>query len=263
VLQDRPGRPVPPAAVAEPGPRCPLEPAVQPEFPPNGRTQAGIAILGVPFPGLVLQPGLRAGPDVVVVDIETTGWLADAAAITEIGAVRLTPGQPVSEFTALVNPGAPIPPAIAELTGITDAMVAGAPPIGEVMPRFLNFAAGGVIIAHNAPFDIGFLRAACCDSGIGWPPCVVIDTAVLSRMVLRPGEVPDHKLATLAGHFGTRTGPSHRALADARATAGVLTGLLGMLAERPLPRPAPVPVPRPVPSSRPALVRQVLCRLGP
>jgi DNA polymerase III subunit epsilon len=218
-----------------------------------------LAILGVPLPGLVVQRGLPAGPDVVVLDIETTGWLADAAAITEIGAVRLSPGQPVSEFTALVNPGTPIPAPIAELTGITDAMVATAPPIGEVMPRFLSFAAGSLIIAHNAPFDIGFLRAACHHSGIGWPACVVIDTAVLSRMVLRPGEVADHKLATLAGHFGTRTGPCHRALADARATAGVLTGLLAMLADRPLPWPGS----KQARERRLAPVRQVPARPGP
>jgi len=165
----------------------------------------------------------------VVVDVETTGWLADAASITEIGAVRLAEGQITAEFSALVNPRTPVPPPITELTGITDEMVATAPPIGEVLPRFLEFAHGGVLAAHNAPFDLSFLRAAADSCGIPFPPCAVLDTAVLARIVLRPGEVADHKLSTLANHFGSRAGPRHRALADATATAEVLAGLLALV----------------------------------
>ena len=126
--------------------------------------------------GSFLPPG-----DLVVVDVETTGWLADAAGITEIGAVRLGAGRPVAEFSALVNPGRPIPAHISELTGITDAMVSDAPGIAEVLPAFLNFAGSGVIVAHNAAFDIGFLAAAAAECGITWPARAVIDTAVLSR----------------------------------------------------------------------------------
>ncbi len=189
-----------------------------------------------------LPPGLIIEADVVVVDVETTGWLADAASITEIGAIRVTENGLGEEFSALVNPGKPIPAAITELTGISDDMVRYAPGIGEVLPKFLEFARGCLLVAHNAPFDLGFLTAACAETGITWPPCAVIDTAVLARLILRPGEVPDHKLATLAAHFGTRTGPSHRALADAKATAGVLTGLLSLLGagrrrETPVPGP--------------------------
>jgi DNA polymerase III subunit epsilon len=195
----------------------------------------------MPVPGLLLPGVLHSGADLVVVDVETTGWLADAASITEIGAVRLSPGRPVAEFSSLVNPGVPIPAAITELTGITDEMVAGAPAISAVLPSFLDFARGSIMVAHNAPFDIGFLTAACRDCGIGWLGCAVIDTAVLSRLVLGPGDVPDHKLATLSGHFGTNTGPCHRALADARATAGVLTGLLRLQAQGRRPTPAPQP----------------------
>lgn len=175
-----------------------------------------------------LPTGLLTGADLVIVDVETTGWLADSASITEIGAVRLASDQPIREFTELVNPGAPIPPDITALTGITDDMVAGAPSIGEVLPRFIDFARDSVIVAHNAPFDLGFLTAACADSGIEWPPCAVIDTAVLARLLLVPGAVPDHKLTTLAGYFGTGSDPCHRALDDARATAGVLGGLLSL-----------------------------------
>ena len=175
-----------------------------------------------------LLTGLLTGADLVVVDVETTGWLADSASITEIGAVRLARDQPVREFSALVNPGTPIPSDITTLTGISDDMVASAPPIGEVLPRFIEFARGSVIVAHNAPFDLGFLTTACADSGIDWPPSAVIDTAVLARLLLTPGAVPDHRLTTLADYFGTETDPCHRALADARATAGVLGGLLSL-----------------------------------
>ena len=195
-------------------------------------------------PGLLPAAPFLPPGDIVVVDVETTGWLADEAGITEIGAVRLSPGRPVAEFSALVNPGRPIPANITELTGITDAMVACAPPIAEVLPAFLEFAGCGVIVAHNAPFDVAFLQAACGHCGIAWPPRAVIDTAVLSRLLLGPGQVPDHRLATLSCHFDVAAEPCHRALADAKATAAVLRGLLGVLASGPRPAPGP-PVYRP------------------
>jgi DNA polymerase III subunit epsilon len=165
------------------------------------------------------------------VDVETTGWLPEQAMITEIGAVRLRGGQVTAEFSALVNPGGPIPEDIAALTGITDTMVGQAPAMAEVLPGFLAFAEGGVLAAHNAPFDVGFLTTACRACGIPWPAFAVIDTAVLARLVLGAADVPDCKLATLAAYFAARTEPCHRALADAKATADVLQGLLRLLAE--------------------------------
>jgi DNA polymerase III epsilon subunit family exonuclease len=191
------------------------------------------------LPGLLPAASFLPPGDMVIVDVETTGWLADAAGITEIGAVRLSPGRPASEFSALVNPERPIPPAISDLTGITDAMVSDAPAIAQVLPAFLVFAGGGVMVAHNAPFDLGFLAAACHDCGLEWPDPAVIDTAVLSRLLLGPGDVPDHRLATLSAHFDVRTGPCHRALADAQATAAVLKGLLGLLTRGPRPPAGP------------------------
>jgi DNA polymerase III subunit epsilon len=176
-------------------------------------------------------PGVPlASVDFVIVDVETTGWLAEQASITELAAVRVSDGQPAAEFSALVNPGAPIPEDIVALTGITDEMVRRAPPIGAVLPAFLAFARGCVLTAHNAPFDVGFLTAACGSSRLPWPAFPVLDTAALARLVLDETEVPDCKLATLAGFFGARTRPCHRALADAQATADVLQGLLGRLA---------------------------------
>jgi DNA polymerase III subunit epsilon len=175
-------------------------------------------------------PGSLAAYDLVVVDVETTGWLPGEAALTEIGAVRLSGGVLTGEFCSLVRPGGPIPPDICELTGITDAMVSRAPSAAAALRAFLAFAEDCVLVAHNAPFDLGFLTAACTASNIHWPPAATIDTAVLARLLLGPDDVPDCRLATLARYFRTGTAPCHRALADAKATADVLAGLLDLAA---------------------------------
>jgi DNA polymerase III subunit epsilon len=93
-----------------------------------------------------------------VVDLETTGGSAQGGSmITEIGAVKVRGGEVLGEFQTLVNPHTQIPPFIAVLTGITNSMVSAAPSIESVLPAFLEFAAGSVLVAHNAPFDVGFL----------------------------------------------------------------------------------------------------------
>src|SRR6202020_471400 len=107
--------------------------------------------------------------DFTVVDVETTGWAPDVAGITEIGAVRVHDGRVVAEYSSLVNPGTPVPPAITELTGISDQMLASAPPVAAVLPGLLAFADGSVLAAHNAPFDLRFLIAACTEMGRDWP----------------------------------------------------------------------------------------------
>ena len=171
--------------------------------------------------------------DFTVVDVETTGWAPDDAGITEIGAVRVHGGRIVAEFDSLVNPGRPVPAPITELTGIDDQMLTGAPPVAAVLPGLLAFARGSVLVAHNAPFDLRFLTAACTGTGLDWPGFEVLDTVRLARHLMAiPQEVPDRKLGTLATFFGTPVRPSHRALDDARATAAVLGRLLARLADR-------------------------------
>jgi DNA polymerase III subunit epsilon len=162
----------------------------------------------------------------VVVDLETTGGSPADCAITEIGAVKVRGGQVLREFQTLVNPGSTIPAFIQVLTGITDTMVAAAPTIASALPRFLEFARGSVLVAHNAPFDIGFLRAAAARTGYEWPTFGVLDTARLARQVVLRDEAPDCKLGTLARLFRATTTPTHRALDDARATVDVLHGLM-------------------------------------
>ncbi len=160
-----------------------------------------------------------------VVDLETTGGGVDDK-VTEVGAVKVSGGEVLGEFQTLVNPSTHIPPLIAVLTGITDTMVAGAPRLASVLPSFLEFAAGCVLVAHNASFDVGFLKRACASLDYAWPNPPVIDTVALARQALLRDEVRNHKLATLAQHFRAETAPNHRALTDARATVTVLHGLL-------------------------------------
>jgi DNA polymerase-3 subunit epsilon len=165
----------------------------------------------------------------VVLDLETTGGAPDGNGITEVGAVKVRGGEPLGEFATLVNPGGPIPPFITVLTGITEAMVLPAPPIAEVLPALLEFLGDAVFVAHNAPFDTGFLKAACAAHGFTWPGPRVVDTAALARRLLLDDEVANHKLATLAQRFRTPNRPNHRALTDARATVDVLHALIGRL----------------------------------
>jgi DNA polymerase-3 subunit epsilon len=162
----------------------------------------------------------------VVVDLETTGGSALTCSITEIGAVKVRGGEVVGELATLVNPGTPIPPFISVLTGITDAMVLDAPRIETALSSFLEFARGSVLVAHNAPFDISFLKSATAATGRDWPGFAVVDTVHLARQVLGRGEVPNRKLSTLARLFGSPDTPDHRALHDARATVHVLHGLI-------------------------------------
>lgn len=163
----------------------------------------------------------------VVVDLETTGGKPGADAITEIGAVKIRDGEVLGEFATLIDPGRAVPVHITHITGITTAMVANAPPIAAVLPGFLEFARGAVLVAHNAPFDIGFLKAAAAASATPWPAFQVLCTVKLARRVLTREEAPSVRLSALAALFKVGTQPTHRALDDARATVDVLHGLIG------------------------------------
>ena len=165
-----------------------------------------------------------------VVDLETTGGSpAEGDRITEIGAVLVRGGEVLGEFQTLVNPDTAIPAFIAVLTGITNRMVADAPPITSALPAFLEFAHGSVLVAHNARFDVGFLRHFSQEQGLVWPGFEVLDTVKLARHVVSRDETPNHKLSSLARVFRAGTTPNHRALEDARATVDVLHGCMERL----------------------------------
>ena len=165
----------------------------------------------------------------VIVDLETTGGAGIDAGITEIGAVKVHGGEVIGEFTTLVNPGSPIPPFIATLTGITDSMVSGSPGVQTAVSMFLDFAGECVFVAHNAPYDIGFLKGACTKFDIVWPNNKVIDTVRIARLALHRDEVRNCKLATLSSFFRTEVQPTHRAFDDARATTDVMHRLFERL----------------------------------
>ncbi|MFZ1176368.1 MAG: DEDD exonuclease domain-containing protein, partial [Mycobacterium sp.] len=168
----------------------------------------------------------------VVVDLETTGGRTRSTdgtppdAITEIGAVKVRGGVVLGEFATLVDPQRSIPPQIVQLTGITTAMVCDAPTIDAVLPMFLEFAGSAVLVAHNAGFDIGFLRAAAQRCDIPWARPQVLCTVRLARRVLSREEAPSVRLAALARLFAVAAQPTHRALDDARATVEVLHALI-------------------------------------
>lgn len=186
--------------------------------------------------GSAIQPSLDdvgeplSAVTFVTVDLETTGGSPRSSAITEIGAVKTRGGEVIGEFQTLVDPGMPIPPMIVALTGITDVMVQAAPRIEAVLPPFIEFLGDAVLVAHNAPFDVGFLKAAFHDHGYAWPGNEILDTVTLARRATTNEEAPNKKLSTLARAFGTTVTPNHRALDDARATSEIMHAMFERLA---------------------------------
>jgi DNA polymerase III epsilon subunit family exonuclease len=166
----------------------------------------------------------------VVLDLETSGASPKSgSAITEIGAVKVCGGQVLGTFKTFVNPGTSLPPFITELTGITDEMLVDAPRIESVLPllfEFLGSDKSTVFVAHNAPFDLSFLKASAALHGYEWPNFRVIDTVKAARFVLTKDDVANYQLGTLAVYFRTEIAPNHRALDDALATVDVLHGII-------------------------------------
>jgi DNA polymerase-3 subunit epsilon len=162
-----------------------------------------------------------------VVDLETTGGSPMQSRITEVGAVKVRGGERLGTFRTFVNPGVPIPAFITHLTGIDDTSVRDAPSISAVLPTLDEFVRGSVFVAHNARFDFSFVNAELQAHGYAPLPGPPVCTARLARRVVWP-DVPNVRLRTLAQYFRTAVRPTHRALADAEATAEVLTGLLDL-----------------------------------
>jgi DNA polymerase III epsilon subunit family exonuclease len=169
-----------------------------------------------------------------VLDLETSGGSPRlGAGITEIGVVKVKGGEVLGTFQSFVDPGHSLPVFITQLTGISDQMLISAPFIDEILPtlfEFLGSAEETVVVAHNSPFDLSFLKAASKTHEIEWPDYLTVDTARLARAVLDRDEVINCKLSTLADFFGASISPNHRALDDALATVDVLHGLIERLA---------------------------------
>ena len=164
----------------------------------------------------------------IVFDIETTGLSAASCKITEIGAVRVKDGEILERYNRFVNPGVPIPQNIVELTGITDEMVADAPPISEVLPDFFHFIGDRLLVAHNAVFDTGFIRVAAEQCGLPFDN-PYLDTVAMSRY-MNP-DLKNHKLDTLAKHYDLGDFNHHRASDDAEMLAQIFFCMLRRLEE--------------------------------
>lgn len=164
------------------------------------------------------------GLEFVAFDTETTGLLPDRERVVEIAAVRFTADGRRGEFDELINPGQPIPGAAARVHGIGDDEVADKPDVGEVLPRFLEFIEGSVLLAHNAEFDVGFLAHEAQRAGIAMPGIPVVDTVEISRS-LRP-DLPNRKLETISKAIGLEAPTYHRALADAETLERVFLRML-------------------------------------
>ncbi len=167
--------------------------------------------------------------EIVCFDIETTGLKVTQEAITEIGAVRLRNGEIVETFQTFVDPERRLTPEIIGLTGITDEMLRGAPKLKDALTAFLAFAGGAPLAAHNAEFDISFIRAGCRKCGIPFEP-TYIDTLILAQNLL-PG-LGKYKLDIVAEHLQLPQFNHHRASDDAVPVAQMLTKFFPMLEER-------------------------------
>ena len=165
----------------------------------------------------------------VIFDIETTGLSAINDSITEIGAIKVEDGEVIDEFSQLVNPNRPIPEFITKLTGITDEMVKDKPYIDKVSPEFYDFINGSVLIAHNASFDIGFIRENFkkVNLELNNP---ILDTLELSRAVFP--NLKNHKLNTLSKHLDINLENHHRAVDDAKATKDIFLKVMDLLKEK-------------------------------
>ena len=166
----------------------------------------------------------------VAFDLETTGLWPISCRIVEFGAQRFRlDGQPLGSMEQLVDPECPIPPQAMRIHGITDAMVRGKPAVADVLPKFLKFLGGPetMLLAHNASFDLGFLRVALVKAGLEFPPHPVVDTLDLFRTCLRGPH--SYRLEAIAFHLGVADAEEHRALSDVRLLEAVFRKTVGRI----------------------------------
>ena len=164
-----------------------------------------------------------------IVDTETTGLRPAGSRLLEIGAIKVCGGAELDRYSELVNPGQAIPYRIARLTGITNDMIIGKPSVHDVLPRFLAFINGSILVGHNLRFDTSFLNAELGRCGLPLLTCQTLCTLRLARRLLRG--LPSKGLGRLIQHFGISVEARHRALADAEATRDIFLRFLGQLAD--------------------------------
>lgn len=164
-----------------------------------------------------------------VLDLETTGFSPKTEKITEIGIMKLKNGEVIDKFSCFVNPEKPIPARVVEVTNITDDMVKGAETIDKVFPKMLEFLGDSVIVAHNASFDVGFLKHNAKELGYDFD-YTYVDTLSLSRKIFP--ELKKHKLGKIAEYLKIKVEVAHRALDDVDTTVKVLNEMMKILKNR-------------------------------
>lgn len=167
----------------------------------------------------------------VIFDLETTGLEPTIHEITEIGAIKTKGAELENIYSTLIKPKAPISAEITRLTGIDDSLVADAPGIETVLPKFLDYVGEAVLIAHNSDFDVSFLKSQI--NRFNKEKTLannVLCTVKLSRLLLP--QLPNHKLHTVAGHFGFETKNRHRAMGDVELTYMIWTKFVPLLKEK-------------------------------
>ncbi|MCT4545427.1 MAG: PolC-type DNA polymerase III [Vallitalea sp.] len=162
----------------------------------------------------------------VIFDLETTGFYPGKDRITEIGAVKIKNGEIIDEFSSFVNPERYIPEKVVKLTNITNDMVADAPLYKDILPKFIDFVGDSIFVAHNADFDMSFIRYFCNELGI-YVKNTVLDTLELGRILMT--NLKNHKLNTIAKELGISLENHHRAVDDAMATAKIFIEFIHML----------------------------------
>ncbi len=187
-------------------------------------------LVNKPMPPVVNPTDGAINDNIVIFDIETTGLKYDADSIIEFGAVRIVNGEIADTFQQLINPGFSLPANIVELTHIRDMDLQGMPDIATVLPQFLEFVGDSAVVAHNAPFDTGFVAAWANKLGIDGLRGPIIDTVRLSRSLLP--NLQRHSLAAVTSHLKIKNSQHHRALADAEATARVYLHCVGLLRDK-------------------------------
>jgi DNA polymerase-3 subunit alpha (Gram-positive type) len=181
---------------------------------------------------IVMLPEKRklVDDEYVVFDVETTGLSVSHDVIIELAAVKIRDGNIVDRFETFVNPHRSLSAKTTELTGITDEMVREAPELHEILPNFLTFLEGSVLVAHNARFDMGFLQTALKQSTLPAVTNPVLDTLELARFLFP--DIKNHRLNTLAKKLDVHLEQHHRAIYDAEATGFVLLKMVEELIKR-------------------------------
>ena len=187
---------------------------------------------GIPADDLVLRKVVRYHPDqnlflldnpLVIFDFETTGLDSSQDRIIEVGAVRWEGMKVVDEFSYLIQPEMPLSQEVINITGITDEMLEGQPLWQDILPKFLKFFDGSILVAHNAEFDMGFLRTSCLRQGyqLEWP---AFCTLKMARQALP--HLESKSLDALAAHYELQFEARHRSIGDVKVTTSVLESML-------------------------------------